>query len=323
VVWQRGQMKFVKRILKLFLPKSFLDARRLRRWLAFAASSGVEVVVRDVFLDLQKPGKILRIRRAHDFYLTHIVENFDFYFGSVVPVPEGDCLLVDMSGPRFHRLKGFSDLPFLFPSHTEPYEATEEYLKFACLSAGQVVLDIGAYSGVTSISFAKAVGERGHVYAFEADAVNYGCAAENIALAKRWMGVENITLVHKAVWSHCDGILFSNELAMGSSAVEITGGGRGLESRVASTTLEDFCRERNVQQVDLIKIDIEGAEIEVLEHAARWLTGRKARLIVEPHHVNGTLSTDRCVAVLERAGFSVRLTEQVGVFPPLILAEAQ
>ncbi len=315
-------MKFAKRILKLFVPNSFLEARRLRRWLAFAASAGVEVTVRDVFLDLRKPGRILRIRRAHDFSLTHIVENFDFYFGSVVPVPEGDCALVDMSGPRFHRLKGFSDLPFLFPSHTEPYEATEEYLKFANLQEGQVVLDLGAYSAVTSISFAQAVGERGHVYAFEADAINWECAAENVALAKRWLGLKNITLVPKAVWSHCDGILFSNELAMGSSAVQITGGGRGAETRVASTTLEDFCREQDLHHVDLIKIDIEGAEVEVLEHAARWLTGRKARVIVEPHFVDGTLSTERCVAVLERAGFSVRLTEQTGVFPPLILAEA-
>jgi len=315
-------MGLARRVIKRFIPKRLLDERRLRRWLAFAASAGVHVEVRDLFLDLEKTGKILRIRRAHDFYLTHIVENFDFYFGSVVPMPEGNRLLVDMSGPRFHRLRGFSDLPFLFPSHTEPYEATEEYLKFACLSAGQVVLDIGAYSGVTSISFAKAVGESGHVYAFEADAVNYQCAAENVELAARWMGTKNITLVHKAMWSHCEGILFSNELAMGSSAVEITGGGRGSETRVASTTLEDFCREHNLEQVDLIKIDIEGAEVEVLEHAVRWLTGRKARLIVEPHLVSGTLSTERCVAVLEKAGFSVRLTEQAGVFPPLILAEA-
>jgi FkbM family methyltransferase len=312
-------MGLARRVIKQFIPKRLLDERRLRRWLAFAASAGVKVTVRDLFLDLEKPGRILRIRRAHDFYLTHIVENFDFYFGSVVPVPEGNRLLVDMSGPRFHRLQGFSDLPFLFPSHTEPYEATEEYLKFARLSAGQVVLDIGAYSGVTSISFAKAVGESGHVYAFEADAVNYQCAAENVELAGRWMGTKNITLMHRAMWSHCEGILFSNEFAMGSSAVVITGGGRGSETRVASTTLEDFCRKHNVHQVDLIKIDIEGAEIEVLECAARWLTGRKTRLIVEPHLVGGTLSTDRCVAVLEKAGFAVRLTQQAGVFPPLIL----
>lgn len=316
-------MKFVKQLIKSFLPKSFFEARRLRLWRASASVAGIEVEVRDLFLDLRKPGKILRIRRAHDFYLTHIVENFDFYFGSVVPMPEGGSLLVDMSGPRFHRLKGFSDLPFLFPSHTEPYEATEEYLKFAELGDGQVVLDLGAYSAVTSISFAKAVGERGHVYAFEADAVNYECAKENVALANRWMGINNITLLHKAVWSHCDGILFSNELAMGSSAVEITGGGRGTETRVASTTLEDFCRENSLDHIDLIKIDIEGAEIEVLEHAAHWLAGRATRLIVEPHDVNGTMSTARCIAVLQNAGFSIRLIEQAGVFPPLILAEAK
>src|SRR5260370_37680748 len=131
-----------------------------------------------------------------------MIESFDYYVASVVAVRVEGKLLVDMSGLRYHRLKGFSDIPFLFPSHTEPYRTTEEYLDFADLSEGKVVLDIGAYSGVTSIIFAQRVGKSGHVFAFEADELNYECARQNVEMANLWLGLNSITLIPTAVWSH-------------------------------------------------------------------------------------------------------------------------
>jgi hypothetical protein len=113
-----------------------------------------EVIVRDVFFDLERADKVLRLRSSHDFYLEHMIENFDYYVDSVVPLRVDGKLMVDMSSPRYHRLNGYADIPFLFPSHTEPYKTTAEYLDFAHLSEGNIVLDIGAYSGVTSIIFA-------------------------------------------------------------------------------------------------------------------------------------------------------------------------
>jgi FkbM family methyltransferase len=249
-----------------------------------------------------------------------MMENFDYYVNSVIPVTVDGKMLVDMSGPRYHRLRGFADIPFLFPSHTEPYGTTAEYLAFAGLGEGQIVLDIGAYSAVTSIIFAELVGASGHVYAFEADRTNYECALQNVQLARRWMGLANITLVNKAVWSHSEGIMFSNEGAMGSSAVEITGGGRGVETKTPSTTLEAFCREQGLERVDFIKVDIEGGEIELLESSVDFLAVLKTKLIVEPHWVNGSMSTGRCSRLLTLAGYTVRIREKMGESEQMIEA---
>jgi len=311
------RLGYFKNVLKQAIPLANRNQLILEKQ---ATAAGLKLTTRDLFYDLEKSNQILRIRRSHNAYLSDMISNFDFFVNSVVPVWEGGKTLVDMSGPRYHRLKGFTDIPLLFPSLTEPYVTTEEYLSFANLSAGQTVLDLGAYSAVTSISFAQRVGPTGRVFAFEADQVNYECATENVRIAENWMGINNITLINKAIWSHDNGIEFSNELAMGSGALEITGGGRGTATVVPSTTLESFCVEHGVDRFDFIKIDIEGAEVQVLEHSTKLLAQMKSRMVIEPHVVDGSLCTDRCCAMLEQAGYGVRLMEQTGMYPPLILA---
>ena len=121
----------------------------------------------------------------------------------------------------------------------------------------------------------------GHVYAFEADELNHECAQINIDMAARVLGLKNITLIHKAIWSHSEGVLFSNEGAMGSSAVNITGGGRGIERVVPSICLQDFFEQEGLNKADFVKVDIEGCEIKMLESSASFLKSLNARLIVD------------------------------------------
>ena len=61
-------------------------------------------------------------------YLAHMIENFEYFIGSVIRMHVNGTSLVDMSGPRYHRLKGFGEIPFLFPSRTEPYHLTASIL---------------------------------------------------------------------------------------------------------------------------------------------------------------------------------------------------
>jgi len=296
---------------------------RYRQLLArkrLAAQKGLGLVERDLFFDLTRGNTVLRISRDHEVYLQHMIENFDYYVNSVVSLHVQKAQLVDMSGPRYHKLRGFADIPFLFPSHTEPYSTTAEYLDFAQLKQGQTVLDIGAYAGLTSIIFAQLVGPTGRVYAFEADESNYECAQVNIEMASRVMNLNNITLLRKAVWCRSGELRFSNEGAMGSSAVDITGENRGNEQMVQATSLEDFFTEKGLTRADFIKIDIEGCEVKVLESSAGFLKGTGAKLIVEPHFVYGAMSTERCSRLLESAGFKVRVRGKVGESEPLIEA---
>ncbi len=306
--------------LRPLIPESIQRIREVQHAKRYAAQKGLELIHYDLFFDLRRNDTVLRIRDSHRVYLTHMIDNFDYFVGSVIPLHLNGTTIVDMSGPRYHRLKGFGDIPFLFPSHTEPYDTTAEYLDFAALKGGDIVLDIGAYSAVTSIIFAQLVGATGRVYAFEADETNHQCAQINIEMSSRVLGLSNIFLLHKAVWSNNDGLLFSNEGAMGSSAVCITGGNRGAERVVPSIVLQDFFAARQLDHADFAKIDIEGAEIEVLGASASFLKSMNARLIVEPHLVGGVMSTDRCCRILQSAGYKVQIRRKVGESEPLIEA---
>lgn len=302
------------------LPRSVLRFRQLLAAKRLAALNGLELIQRDLFFDLKRHDTVLRIASSHEMYLPHVISNFDYYVNSVVAVPVNGTKLVDMSGPRYHKLRGFGDIPFLFPSHTEPYDTTAEYLDFAKLNGGQTVIDIGAYAGLTSIIFGQLVGTSGRVYAFEADETNYKCAQINLEMAQQVMGLSNISLFRKAIWYQSGELRFSNEGAMGSSAVDITGGNRGNEVTVEATSLEDFFAERELKHVDFIKMDIEGCEVKVLEASAHFLRSTGARLIVEPHFVDGAMSTERCLHFLKSAGYQVRIREKVGESEPLIEA---
>lgn len=310
----------IKRIIKPLIPEFVVRWRHSQFIQKMAQGAGLRLVVRDLFYDLERGGTVLRIRRSHAVYLHHMIENFDYYVDSVEPLQMDGQKVIDISGPRYHRLRGFADVPFLFPSHTEPYNTTSEYLEFAGLSEGMIVLDVGAYSGVTSIIFAQLVGPNGHVYAFEADETNYACAKVNIEMAERVLGLKNITLMQKAIWSHNDGLLFSHEGAMGSSAVAITGGGRGTERIVPSTTLENFFHESGLSRVDFIKVDIEGGEVAMLESSMEFLRNVQARMIVEPHWIGDEMSTERCRRLLESAGYEIYVRGKVGESEPLIEA---
>jgi FkbM family methyltransferase len=313
-------LRQIKGMLRPLVPQFLLQHRHLSALKRFAAQEGLKLIEHDLFFDLCRDSTVLRIRDTHFVYLRHMIESFDYYVNSVIALPVNGITLVDMSGPRYHRLKGFGEIPFLFPSHTEPYSTTAEYLDFAALKGGEIVMDIGAYSGVTSIIFAMSVGPTGHVYAFEADETNYECARINIEMSANVMGLNNITLLNQAIWSHGNGLLFSNEGAMGSSAVDITGGSRGTERIISSTRIQDFIAENGIDHADFVKIDIEGCEIEVLESSAGFLRSMNTRLVVEPHFVKGTMSTGRCCTVLESEGYKVRVREKVGESEALIEA---
>jgi FkbM family methyltransferase len=311
-------VNLLKEILKPIIPQSLVRAVLPRVMQKKAGKYGVTLVIRDRFLDLEKGNKTLRLSRAHAVYLSDMIENFDFYVDSVIPV-DGDKVLVDMSAPGYHRLKGFGDVSFMFPSLTEPYATTEQYLEFAKLKEGDVVIDVGAYAGVTSIIFAQLVGPSGHVYAFEADEANYACAKTNIEMAEKKMGLRNITLIRKAIWSHNNGLLFSHEGAMGSGAAE-TVRRRAVQTVVPSITLAQFLKEQGLKDVDFIKVDIEGGEVALLESSQEFLKSSKVRMIIEPHIVKGRLNADRCCQLLESAGHSAYIREQIGAAVPLIEA---
>ena len=129
------------------------------------------------------------------------------------------------------------------------------------LKRGDIVVDAGAYVGYYSLLAARIVGEGGKVYAFEPEPLNFGLSNKNIQLN----GYNNIIPVQKAISKECRTTkLFISKCAIAHSlesqrAQDI---GRGF-IEVETTSLDEFFKNKDYL-VDVIKIDVEGAEMEAL-----------------------------------------------------------
>ena len=284
-----------------------------------AKNKGIEIFVSSDFLDFKSSEKTLRVSHRHSIYFQDVIDNFQFYFSSVVPEKIDGMLFVDFSSPRFHYIDQFELMPIYVPSFSEPFRTLTQYLEFSRIHEGSVVLDIGAYSGLSSIFFKEKVGDSGMVIAIEADEFNLQAMARNFDLYKK-ITKRDIVGIFGAIWSHNDGISFSAEGNMGSSACDIVGSGRGKVNLINSFTLSRIADSLNLSRVDFVKCDIEGGEIEMLADSY-FFRHYKPRIIIECHNLpSGGDSVAPCIRLLDSIGYKSNVVSQDGYPLPLIQA---
>jgi len=138
------------------------------------------------------------------------------------------------------------------------YEPETTRLFQTLLQPGMTVVDVGAHGGYFSLIAANRVGAAGKVYAFEPYPASFEELQKNIELN----GYKNIHAVRKAV---SDRTGFHKLLVnpKGSDRHSLYAGESTWERNspeVETTSLDDFLGTCNWPRVDLIKMDIEGAE---------------------------------------------------------------
>ncbi len=132
--------------------------------------------------------------------------------------------------------------------------------------------DVGAHIGSCTLAAAKILGTRGRVAAFEPTPATFARLAENVKVND----VENVTLVNLAAGSTpglamLDG---GDDYNSGRSRVAADGG-----QPCAVTTLDAFWTALGRPPVQLIKIDVEGFELDVLLGARELLATGPALLL--------------------------------------------
>lgn len=148
---------------------------------------------------------------------------------------------------------------------------------------GKVIYDVGANVGVFSLFFARESGEKGQVIAFEPVVSNYRVLRENLRLN----GIANVRAIPLALGARSD-----------TRPVYRTAGESGTASLIFSSALDSRYRpgeDVRVEPLDLavhehdlptphfIKIDVEGAELDVLAGAERLLAATRPDLWIELH----------------------------------------
>jgi FkbM family methyltransferase len=285
---------------------------------AAAATKGMTVSVSPGIsnrtIRIQHGDRVLIMAERHLVYCFDTVENFDYYHAAVLPLLKKGLEIVDYSKPRVHTLIPVN-VPFYFTSYAEPQDTIDIYIERAGLKAGDVVFDLGAYCGTSTWAFSHAVGPSGRVFAFEPDSENYAALCRNVETHH----LANVTLINKGVWSSSRRVRFSTEGNMGSGVSEILSRENNARE-VEMTSLADAIRDYSLTRVDFVKMDIEGSEVVVLKASGAMLHAMAARLVVEPHIVNGVMATDMVCDVLRDAGYRLEVIPQANFTVPLIYA---
>jgi len=140
------------------------------------------------------------------------------------------------------------------------------------ITPGAVVVDAGAHVGYLSIILSRCVGPTGRVFAFEPHPANFQTLCRNLARQR----ITNVTAVPMAITnSEGQGTLYATPLSMGHSLVDVKDYVDRLQ--VATASLDGFLAARGIDRVELVKIDVEGAEAEVLD-GLRGLATRSGNL---------------------------------------------
>ena len=140
---------------------------------------------------------------------------------------------------------------------------------------GDVFLDVGAHIGKYTLQVAKIVGESGSVIAIEPMTECYKALKEGISLNN----FNNITPLNIAAWNKsCNLKLFIGD-KYGHNSIKYNMGLGYVE--VEAKALDTILSQINVNRVDWIKIDVEGAEYEVLQGLKNTLKKDSPKLIVE------------------------------------------
>ena len=187
-------------------------------------------------------------------------------------VPAGITPVVVRSG-------GAKGLRLLINAKDEKYYwtgAIEEGVQNALadvLRPGDVFWDVGAHIGFFTMQAARLVGEDGQVHAFEPLAANRARLEGGIELN----GFGNVT-IHATAVAELGGERMLYE-SSGTTMWSLVAPEGGAGVVVPAATLDDLAR--TLPRPRVIKIDVEGAEVDVLRGGIRLLAGRHADIVVE------------------------------------------
>jgi FkbM family methyltransferase len=228
--------------------------------------------------------KLVNGKAPNSFFAKLIPNNYQYAKNSFrIFEYNGVMLKLDISDYLAHYLYfGFKD-----SSHIKLYKLVKK---------NDLVLDIGTNFGTTLLQFAKIIGKNGFVYGFEPDPQNFSICQNNIKLNN----FSNIKVENLGVGSKEDKLMLivDSENNRGMNRISIEN--KGKESYIVKIIcLDDWIRSNNINQINLIKIDVEGFELEVLKGAEKTLKSIKPILFIELDDNNLKLQNSSAKELIE------------------------
>jgi len=170
------------------------------------------------------------------------------------------------------------------------------------LSPSRVAYDVGAHVGYLTLAFAACAGREGAVFAFEPDPGNRALMEQLVSQNKLGQVVRVVPLaLGSANGQEKFFVGESSSLGFLESALDGQHVAGRLRVEVRTTTLDTFVFEESNPGPEIMKIDVEGAEAQVLEGGMRTLETFSPALLIEIHGPN---NARKCWGLLQGLGYT-------------------
>lgn len=172
---------------------------------------------------------------------------------------------------------------------------------------GKTVYDVGAHVGLMTLFFARSVGSKGSVVAFEPHPYSYKRLLRNVRVNR----LHHVRLVNKGA-GDVPTMLVLHQPSRHSSGATLNGEraarlneGRLLQYTVEIDTIDNMVKSLNLPPPDFVKIDVEGFEKHVLKGAMWTIEHNGPDFFIEIHRLaDGTPTTRGVIEVLRAYNYT-------------------
>jgi FkbM family methyltransferase len=272
-----------------------------------AAVHGVRMHMGDGRISLTRGTRKIVLGARDVISVPFAVHEWDQFFDTLEGEVRGGMTVLDFSVPALHRYRKHG-VSFYAPSLAED-DSMEAYAAAYAPQTGDVVWDVGAHAGMTAYFLAQMVGPEGKVYAFEPDDTNYEFLLRNIEMH----GLANVTPVKAALSDKTGTANFCMDGTMSAGLSDTLSFSAAENNKLVETlSLRDAC-ERFGCVPHYAKLDIEGAELSVVESSVDFLKEHPIHLAIESNHiVDGKFTAGPLEALLGGTGYRAWSSDKYG-----------
>lgn len=170
------------------------------------------------------------------------------------------------------------------------------------INEDDIVVDVGAHVGYFTILAAKKA-KNGHIFAIEPDTESIETLKKNTKMNH----LKNVTIINSAV-SNKKGLLTFYKDKDNYIASSIFESLDTKQEQIQSMRIDDIIKENNIEKIDFLKMDCEGAEYEIILNLNDTALTKIRKISLEVHDYIKGFSKKQIIKFLESKNFKVDTT---------------